>query len=162
VHVFAQKIDPKNKSNEADKNKNRLCVYMTHLRQDLVTKIPINFVSSSDSPPLLPFIVLDAVDDEKESRKLFKPIVPSLIGSSQQQSSFLQNEQQTHAASTSTIKQQNSSRSTNKNSVLLSAKKEINNEPKTPESQLSYKPMTPNAPPLPPSLKALERSKPIS
>lgn len=108
-------------------------LYMNQLRQCWVNKIELK-CECSDT---IPFLVMDAgSEDAKQSRKLFKPIIPNLIGGI--------------------------SSSQSKNGQFTQTKILSSNEIAKPESQLSYKPLTPIAPPLPANLRTLDRSKPIN
>jgi hypothetical protein len=141
VLVNAQKKNSTPKDSE--KKAQEVFVYMNHLRQKLITKIALKNVCSNS----IPYLVMDTGDEDNQSRKLFKPIVPNLIGNTVQMTSMMQ------------MNENNKTAMTNRSNVIRAASTV---ELPTPESQMSYKPITPIAAPLPPNLKTLDRSKPIS
>ena len=136
-----------------DAKKTELHVYMNHLRQHFITKVPSR-ISCTET---MPYLVLDTDEEENQSRKLFKPIVPNLIGGTLQRSSAMQINADTNMSPNNAPKQQPNTARSNLQQICESM-----TALPTPESQLSYKPVTPNGPPLPIDLRALNRAKPLN
>jgi len=135
--------------------------YMTHLRQCYVASIPLVSLSPGDA---MAYIAFDTGDETKQSRRLQRPIQ---VSSGQLQ---LQQVADTGEMSERTAKSQSLSVAgqTIKHNLLrashtLSQIREVGST-KFPsqESQLSFKPMSPNAPPLPPDLQTLVRARPLN
>jgi hypothetical protein len=152
VLVTAQKKSSNNSAVNKDEN-DLMYVYMNQLRQKRVTE----FSLKSSCADTLPYIVMDTGDDENQSRKLFKPIVPNLIGNGGGQ-------QQQQLSSSSQVANENGGSYSQRQALTnrSNANRASTVEMPTPESQMSYKPITPNGPPLPTTLKMLDRSRPIS
>lgn len=136
------------KSNKAETSI-KLRVYMNHLRQNFITNMNI----AIDCDGVTPFVVFNSIDEENQSRRVHRPIIANII--SYQQSSSLRlsknkfdtaenNLSSLSAASLSM--RQNLSRSNQTLQQLREANADLRH---TPESQLSYKRMSPNGPPLP-------------
>jgi len=136
--------------------------YMTHLRQCYVASIPL--VSSCPGDAMA-YIVFDSGDETKQSRRLQRPIQVS-----SGQVLQLQQVAETGEVSERTAKSQSLSvagqtirHNLLRGSHTLSQIREVGST-KFPsqESQLSFKPMSPNAPPLPPDLQTLVRARPLN
>ncbi len=136
--------------------------YMSHLRQCYITSIPMVYSIPGDS---MAFITFDSMDEINQSRRLQRPIQVSngavhIQGGSVYEAGEISDrtaKSQSLSVAGQSIKQ-NLLRANN----TLSQIREVGNT-KFPaqESQLSFKPMSPNAPPLPPDLQTLVRSKPL-
>jgi hypothetical protein len=148
--VSAQKVDSTPKDSAEKKSQEVVFVYMNHLRQKFVTKIPMKNTCAET----MPYLVMDTGDEDNQSRKLFKPIVPNLIGNTVQQTSSMMQ------MSNEPFNGNNTKTALTNRSNVMHVRASTVDLP-TPESQISYKPITPNATPLPPSLKTLDRSKPM-
>lgn len=158
----------KNEETDQNNNQNSISVYMTHLRQFYVTKINLN---DSCSAEFLPFISFNSPDDEEnQSRRLVRPI---LTGTNPANSLFYQ-QQQTYSLESASTKNSNPSfsaaghsirQSLSRANLTLQQIREASSEVffPAPESQLSFKPITPKADPLPPHLALqMSRSKPLN
>lgn len=109
----------------------------------------------------IPYIAMDTGDEDNQSTRLVKPVMPNLITSLQQQSSV--NEAttiQADVASGLSAAGLSVRQSLSRSNQTLKQIREASAEVQTTESQLSYKPLTPQAPPLPNGL-GLTRSKPL-
>ena len=150
---------------------NSTSVYMTHLRQYYVTTI--NLVNNC-SAEFIPFISFNSPDDEEnQSRRLLRPILTGINPAN----NLLFQQQQTYSlesASSRMTKNSNPSfsaagqsmrQSLSRANLTLQQIREASSEVflPAPESQLSFKPMTPKAEPLPPHLALqMSRSKPLN
>lgn len=153
ILVYANK---KASSEVTNTNQKELKVYVNHLRQSFVTSIRLEYQSSD----VIPYIVFDSDAEEEQSRRLFKPVVPNMVATYQQSSDMrkgLDGSPILSAAGASV--RQALSRSNQTLQQIREASAELM---PSPESQLSYKPMTPNGPQLPANLQlTLTRSKQI-
>ena len=184
VLVYATQRQSKSKQEASNKlNTNNIRVYTNNLRQyHIIDMKPIQFNCSDE---LIPYIAFDTGIDELQSLRLHKPIITNLISAYQQstvESMKLNNitnsntnmigsknnitKVNQHEESSSSLSaayltvRQSLSRTNNK--TLLQIREASAALVKSPESQLSYKPMTQNAPPLPPDLsQTMIRSKPM-
>ena len=139
---------------------------MTHLRQCFVTKISLE---NSCVDAFMPYISFNSPDDEEnQSRRLTKPIMTAvnMISQSGYQpraltlSHVTKNSNASFSAAGHSMRQ-----SLSRANLTLQQIREASSEVffPAPESQLSFKPMTPNAAPLPPHLSLqLSRSKPLN
>jgi len=166
--VYAKKIDES--SNKSDKPISTLSVYMTHLRQCFVTKISLE---NNCVDEFMPYVSFNSPDDEEnQSRRLIKPIMtavnmisqsgyqPRTFTSTSTLSHGTKNSNASFSAAGHSLRQ-----SLSRANLTLQQIREASSEVffPAPESQLSFKPMTPNAAPLPPHLSLqLSRSKPLN
>ena len=163
--VYAKQIEENSKK---PGEKNMLNCYMTHLRQCFITKINLE---NSCVQEFMPFISFNSPDDdENQSRRLQKPIMTAvnMISTSGYQprtftsalSHVTKNSSSSFSAAGHSMRQ-----SLSRANLTLQQIREASSEVffPAPESQLSFKPMTPNAAPLPPHLSLqLSRSKPLN
>jgi hypothetical protein len=177
IRQSKSKLEPSNKSNS-----NIIRAYANNLRQNHIIDMKnINFHCSDE---LIPYIAFDTGIDELQSLRLHKPIITNLISAYQQStvesmkmnttnsntnvvgsknniSKVNQHEESSSSLSAAYLTVRQSLSRTN-NRTLLQIKEASASLMKSPESQLSYKPMTQNAPPLPPDLsQSMVRSKPM-
>lgn len=134
---------------------NALTAYVTNLRQKFVANIKI----ASKCTESTPYLAFDCENDEEHSRRLYRPILSNMIPHYAQSSIKMQNDQSPNLSVAGASMRQTLSRSNQTLQQIREASAELIT---TPESQLSFKQMTPNAPPLPPDLqKSFTRSKQI-
>ena len=134
-----------------------LRIYLTHMRQYYINSMSIS-CSCIDS--VMPFIAFDTGDDDNLSRRQQKPIISNLASTLQQTSS----EKNSYGSGSSPALsaagmsvRQSCSRT---NYTLQQIREASAEQPPTPVSQLSYKPYTPQGPPLPANLqRTFVRSK---
>jgi hypothetical protein len=162
--VYADRI-------KSEKQPNSIQAYMTHLRQSYLTNvtIPNSFNDNQDS---IPYIVFDQGDEDSQSRRLQHPIQTSVNGpggSNNPKTGTSSLTETTDCLTALTSKSgklatagQNIKQNLLKSNQALNQIREVSTE-RFPgaESQLSFKPMSPNAPPLPPNLQSLVRSEHI-
>ena len=167
LFVYAKEID---ENTEQSNINDTLNFYMTHLKQFLITKINLENDCFQEFIPYLSFNYPD--DEENQSRRLIKPIVTAMNTNF----SNFQQQQTISSASTSSQLTKNSSasfsaaghsmrQSLSRGNLTLQQIREASSEVffPAPESQLSFKPMTPKAAPLPQHLSLqMSRSKPIN
>lgn len=128
---------------------------MTNLRQHFVASMHIPN-SCTESTPYLAF---DSENDGEHSRRLYRPVLSNVLPNYGSSSLKMENEPSPNLSVAGASLKQTLSRSNQTLQQIREASAEVIH---TPESQLSYKPMTPNAPPLPPDLqKSFSRSKQI-
>jgi hypothetical protein len=144
--------------------------YMTHMRQFYIIDMNIN--KTNELTNTIPYIVFDNGDQENQSRRLQRPIQISMnsINNGNNNNSLTET---TPSLELSTGASLNSNRSPSllvasqtirqsllRTNMTLQQIREVSIEQfPSQESQLSFKPMSPNAPPLPPDLQALVRSE---
>lgn len=144
---------------EEEKNETSMLnvrVYTNILRQNFITSIPFK---TKCKEKILPFIVID-VGYGENSKRLQKPVIPNL---------YVINQRVPSASETAVVPSTHLSLSgmsvkaaLSKSNLTLSQIREASAERlPTPESQLSFKEVTPNAPKLPSTLQ-MTRSKPLS
>lgn len=156
VHVI-------NKTQQKATYSQQIQAYITHLRQCQIVTVNLN---NNCLQEFQPYIVFDTGDEAKQSRQLQRPIQVSMptgnsgtITPSQDltERTMTTNKSQQLALAGQTIMQ-----NLLKSNATLNQIREISTERfPAQESQLSFKPMSPNAPPLPPDLQTLVRSKPM-
>lgn len=154
VMIYANKIVNNDGKPNPDQQ-NQIIAYMTPLRQAYVTKMTIN----NSCKDVIPYIAFDTGEEESQSRRLFRPIMPNLINTFQQSSvvSNMHDSSPSLSAAGISIRQSLS----RLNTTLQQIREASTEVTITPESQLSFKPMTPNAPALPSNLQTLSRSRQI-
>jgi hypothetical protein len=181
VLVYATR-QPKSQLEVSNKFKtNNIRAYSNNLRQYHI--IDMKNIQFNCSEELIPYIAFDTGVEDLQSLRLHKPIISNLI-SAYQQSTVESMKLNTannnvigsknkvikvnnhHEESSSSLSaayltvRQSLSRTNNK--TLLQIREASDALVKSPESQLSYKPMTQNAPPLPSDLsQTMVRSKPM-
>lgn len=167
------------KSSTDQENAPKIYAYMTHLRQNL--SITMRF-SSKHSSNLIqtgwitPFLVFDSIDENGQSRRLQRPVVAATKNLNQNSSilfgggSLMSGGRGSrvvgaNAVDTRGMSSLSAASLTMRQNLLtqsnptLEQLREANDDLPTPESQMSYKEMPQNAPPLPVNLKgALMRS----
>ena len=143
-------------------HKNSVRAYQTHLRQCHVTKMSI----ANKCDEFMPYIVFDAGEEDNQSRRLQRPIqisVNSINIGYQTESTPFDMSPGTYSmirspnlmAAGQTIRQ-----NLLKANLTLQQIREVSTEQfPGQDSQLSFKLMSANAPPLPPNLQALVRSE---
>ena len=116
----------------------------------------------------MPFLAFDTGDDDNLSRRQQKPIISNLMSSLQQAgvqntSGSLTSSPTLSAAGLSVRQSFSRLNQTLQQIREASAETQHTDQIPSPESQLSYRKMTPNAPALPQNLqRTLTRSKPLS
>lgn len=150
LYVYAEK-----KKQDISQPDRCLSAYMTNLRQHFVTNVNI----PNNSTESVPYLVFDCENDGQYSRRLYRPVLSNVIPNFASSSLKIDNEQSPNLSVAGASLKQTLSKS---NQTLQQIREASAEAIKTPESQLSYKPMTPNAPPLPADLqKSFSRSKQI-
>lgn len=157
VEVTVRKISSKKETSPTG-----LKLYMNHLRQVFVTSLS---GIANECTDVMPFLIVDCIDEENQSRRTHKPIMTNLItyngvsggNSTQDESSGAFRPEKASSLSAASVNiKMNLSRS---NQTLQQLREANNDLIPTPESQLSYKRLTPNGPPLPLNLQnSLQRS----
>lgn len=144
---------------------NSVQAYMTHLRQSYLTNITIQN-SFNGSQEFIPYIVFDQGDEDSQSRRLQYPIQASVNLTTSNLKTITPSIETTDRSTTTSKSGKLATAGQNIKQNLLKANQTLNQikEVSTErfpgiESQLSFKPMSPNAPPLPPNLQALVRSE---
>ena len=162
--VYASKIE-KTEPKEKTVKQEKLRAYMNFFRQSFVISINLPYDCDNEA---FPFVIFDMADLENFSTRLIRPVMPNVIGSesstqsAEQTSHQIINNSQDAFSSISAAGlsiRQSLSRSNQTLKQIREASAEAT-EKVSSESQLSYKPITPNAPALPANL-AMTRSKPI-
>ncbi|RNA04920.1 dynein beta ciliary-like, partial [Brachionus plicatilis] len=150
LFVFANKINQ-----DSNKVNIEISAYSTNLRQNFIAKFKIpNNCSES-----VPYLAFDCENDEEHSRRLYRPVLSNIISNHIQSSMNMQDDQSPNLSVAGASMKQTLSRSNQTLQQIREASAEVT---KSPESQLSYKPITPNGPPLPAELqKSFTRSKQI-
>lgn len=153
VLVYAGKKDI---SVTAVSRQTKINAYVNTLRQTFVSSFKIE----NQCVDTLPFIVFDCDDEEELSRRLFRPVLPNMITNLQQSSSMRHaNDHSPSLSAAGASIRQALSRS---NQTLQQIREASNEIIPSPESQMSYKVLTPNGPPLPQDLQqSFTRSKQI-
>ncbi|CAF0814108.1 unnamed protein product [Brachionus calyciflorus] len=149
LFIYADK-----KTSQSNGTDNFLKAYITNLRQSFVTTVSIQHKCSD----IIPYLVFDCEDEEDQSRRLYRPVLSNVISNYQTESKNTY-DHSPHLSAAGVSLRQNLSRSNQTLQQIREASAEIM---RSPESQLSYKPMTPNAAPLPVELQmSFSRSKQI-
>lgn len=183
IRAYAQKKSTTTTSNELTENSPKLYAYMTHLRQNLAITMRFSSKKHSSNMIqtgwLTPFLVFDSIDESNQSRRLQQPVVAATKNLHQNSSALFSNSMTSGGGHASTYREMMGAASTagqlagaprsslsaasmsmrqnlTQSNPTLQQLREANDDlmMPTPESQLSYKEMPPNAPPLPPNLKS--------
>jgi hypothetical protein len=152
IYVFGSKISEKGNKSSAKS----LRAYMTQLRQSYVTDMDLA-LSINEDEASMPFLMFDSGEEEDQSKRLQRPVMHHIMSTLQNSISTINDTITPSLSAAGASMRQTLSQS----NPTLQQIKEANDEVlPTPESQLSYKAMTPNAAALPANLQ-MTRSKPI-
>ncbi len=153
IYVYGSKIS------EKDHKSSVTCLpaYMTQLRQSYVIDINLALNKNQDEVSM-PFLMFDSGEEEDQSKRLQRPVMHHIMSTLQKSISTINDTVTPSLSAAGASMRQTLSHS----NQTLQQIKEANDEVlRSPESQLSYKPMTPNAPALPSNLQ-MARSKPTN
>ena len=162
IRVSVRKSDP----SRSDEVGNTIFAYMTQLRQTMVSKMKFTSVvmNSGGENKNTPFLILNSIDEEHQSRRMHRPVISAIktinnaLNSSSSAIFSGRVAAEKSAAERSNTTTSNTKSANNKQAMssmsTASGRRNADVALPTPESQMSYKAMSPKAPPLPPDLKA--------
>lgn len=163
IRVSVRKSD----LSRSDEVGNTIFAYMTQLRQTMVSKMKFTSVvmNSGGENKNTPFLILNSIDEEHQSRRMHRPVISAIktinnaLNSSSSAIFSGRVAAEKSAAERSNTTTSNNTKSANNKQAMssmsaASGRRNADVALPTPESQMSYKAMSPKAPPLPPDLKA--------
>jgi len=153
IYVYGSKISEKTNKN----SDSCLRAYLTQLRQSYVTDIDLALSRNQDEISM-PFLIFDGGEEEDQSKRLQRPVMHHIMSTLQNSISTMNDAITPSLSAAGASMRQTLSHS---NPTLLQIKEANDEVLPSPESQLSYKAMTPNAAALPSNLQ-MTRSKPIN
>jgi len=161
--VYVAKKAPKEDSSEPEP---KLRVYMNRLQLEYIMSLPLKI---ADSKRFNPFTVLDIGQPENESKRRTKSLATNLLSIIESSKKLLEEPSQRSKVESSNLNLVFSSSSNQEEfdkknlvksgpaSALSKIHEKSDERLSSPESQLSYQALTPNAPQLPSDLNTLQR-----